>query len=123
MRTSASVPVLAAVRERIRRLEGGASRPRTVLPFGIKAIDQHLPEGGLALGALHEVAGGGNGAIDGAASALFTAGLAPRTQAQVLCCAPRQDLFAPPTAQAGLLPDRVLYLEAGDEPSVLACFE
>jgi hypothetical protein len=40
------------------------------LPFGIKTIDQHLAEGGLALGALPEVAGGGNGAIDGAAAAL-----------------------------------------------------
>jgi protein ImuA len=35
----------------------------------------------------------------------------------------RQDLFAPAIAQAGLLPDRVIYVEAGDEPSVLACFE
>jgi protein ImuA len=94
-----------------------------VLPFGINAIDQHLPEGGLALGALHEVAGGGNGAIDGAASALFTAGIAARTQGQVLWCVTRQDLFAPAIARAGLLPDRVIYLEAGDEPSVLACFE
>jgi protein ImuA len=39
------------------------------------AIDEHLPDGGLALGALHEVAGGGNGAIDGAAS-LFAAEIA-----------------------------------------------
>jgi protein ImuA len=123
MRTSASLPVLTALRERIQRLEGGAARPRTVLPFGIKAIDQHLPEGGLALGALHEVAGGSNGAIDGAASAFFTAGIAARTRGQVLWCVTRQDLFAPAVAQAGLLPERVIYLEAGDEPSVLACFE
>jgi protein ImuA len=121
MRTSTSLPVLEALRERIQRLEGGAARRKTVLPFGIKAIDQHLPEGGLALGALHEVAGGGNGAIDGAASALFTAGIAARTQG--LWCVTRQDLFAPAIARAGLLPDRVIYLEAGDEPSVLACFE
>jgi protein ImuA len=94
-----------------------------VLPFGIKAIDQHLPEGGLALGALHEVAGGSNGAVDGAASAFFTAGIAARTRGQVLWCVTRQDLFAPAVAQAGLLPERVIYLEAGDEPSVLACFE
>jgi hypothetical protein len=38
-----------------------------------------LPEGGLALGALHEVAGGGNGAVDGAAAALFTAGIGSGT--------------------------------------------
>jgi protein ImuA len=123
MRTSASPPVLKALRERIQRLEGGAARHRTVLPFGIKAIDQHLPDGGLALGALHEVAGGGNGAIDGAAAALFTAGIAARTRGQVLWCVARQDLFAPAIAQAGLLPDRVIHVDAGDEQSVLACFE
>jgi protein ImuA len=46
------------LRERIRRLESAAGRRRLVLPFGLKAIDLHLPGGGLALGALHEVAGG-----------------------------------------------------------------
>jgi protein ImuA len=34
-----------------------------VLPFGVETIDRHLPEEGLALGALHEVADGGNGAM------------------------------------------------------------
>ncbi len=62
-----------------------------VLPFGIKAIDEHLPEGGLALGALHEVAGGGNGVVDGAASALFAAGIAARTGGRGLWCVTRQD--------------------------------
>jgi protein ImuA len=32
-------------------------------------------------------------------------------------------LFAPAIAQAGLVPDRVIYVEAGDETSVLVCFE
>jgi protein ImuA len=123
MRTSASLPALTELRERIQRLEQGATRPWSVLPFGIETIDRHLPEGGLALGALHGVAGGGNGAIDGTAAALFTAGIAARTQGQVLWCLARQDLFAPGLAQAGLLPDRVIYLDAGDETSVLACFE
>ncbi len=77
----------------------------------------------MALGALHEVAGGGNGAIDGAAAALFAAGIAARTRGLVLWCVTRQDLFAPALAQAGLVPDRVIYVEAGDETSVLVCFE
>ena len=111
------------LRERIQRLEGAAAHRRLVLPFGIKAIDRHLPGGGLALGALHEVAGGGNGAIDGAAAALFTAGIAARTRGKVLWCITRPDLFAPAIAQAGLAPDRVIYVEAGDETSVLICFE
>ena len=60
-----------------------------------RGIDRVLPGGGLALGALHEVAGGGNGAIDGAAAALFAAGIAARTKGKVLWCVTRQDLFAP----------------------------
>jgi protein ImuA len=123
MNTSISRPGIEELRARIRRLEGVAGRQRTVLPFGIKAIDRHLPGGGLALGALNEVAGGGNGAIDGAATALFAAGIAARTRGKVLWCLTRPDLFAPALAQAGLKSDRVIYLEGGDDKSVLACFE
>jgi protein ImuA len=119
----APLAAIDALRERIRCLEGGARHRRAVLPFGIKAIDERLPEGGLALGALHEVAGGGNGAIDGAAAALFAAGIAARTSGRVLWCVTRQDLFAPALSQAGLSADRVIYVEVGDEKSVLACFE
>jgi protein ImuA len=42
---------------------------------------------------------------------------------KVLWCITRPDLFAPALAQAGLVPDRVIYVEAGDEKSVLICFE
>ena len=37
----------------------------------------------MALGALHEAAGGGNGALDGAAAALFAAGIVARLKGQV----------------------------------------
>src|SRR5712672_3909267 len=123
MDTSVHIATVAALRERIRCLEGGARHWRAVLPFGIKAVDERLLEGGLALGALHEVAGGGTGGVDGAAAALFAAGIAARTKGRVLWCMTRQDLFAPALEQAGLAPDRVIYVEAGDEKSVLACFE
>src|ERR1017187_10513400 len=110
---------LQSLRAQIDRIEG-RSQPKSVLPFGIAEVDSRLPGGGLALGALHEVAGGGNGAIDGAAAALFAAGIAARTRGKVLWCITRQDLFAPAIAQAGLAPDRVIYVEAGDEKSLLA---
>ena len=113
----------AALRAEIERLEAGGRTSMGVLPFGLEVLDQRLPEAGLALGALHEVAGGGAGAIDGAASALFAASIAARTQGQVLWCVTRTDLFAPSLAQAGLSPDRVVYVEAGDEKTMLACFE
>ncbi len=114
---------LNELRARIRRLESGSGHSHGVLPFGVAEIDHHLPEGGLALGALHEMAGSGQGTVDGAAAALFAAGIAARTKGQVLWCVSRPDLFAPALAQAGLTPDRIIYVEAGDDAGVLACFE
>jgi protein ImuA len=116
-------PVIADLQERIAHLAGGGGRAREVLPFGLPEIDRRLPGGGLALGALHEIAGGGNGAVDGAAAALFAAGIAARTKGKVLWIVTRADLFAPAITQAGLAPDRVIHVEAGDEKAVLACFE
>jgi protein ImuA len=112
------------LRVRIRAIERGGGRAASgVLPFGVAAIDQVLPGGGLALGGLHEVAGGGMGAIDGAAAALFAAGILARREGVVLWCVTRPDLFTPALAQAGLGPDRVIHVEAGDDRMVLACFE
>jgi len=112
-----------ALRAEIARIETGARGARAVLPFDLAELDTRLPGGGLALGALHEVAGGGNGAVDGAASALFAAGIAARTRGKVLWCVTRTDLFAPSLHQVGLSPDRVIYFEAGDEKAVLAACE
>ena len=114
---------IESLRAQVRQIEGRRRRATTVLPFGIAAVDSRLPGGGLSVGALHEVAGGGNGAIDGAAAALFTAGIAARTRGKVLWCVTRPDLFAPALSQAGLKSDSVIYLEGGDEKTVLACFE
>ncbi|WP_034992873.1 ImuA family protein [Beijerinckia mobilis] len=115
--------VIAELQQHIERIEGPRGRARIVLPFGISEIDRRLPGGGLALGALHEVAGGGNGAVDGAAAGLFTAGIAARTRGKVLWCVTRPDLFAPALSQAGLQSDRVIYLDGGDEKTILVCFE
>ncbi len=115
--------VFHALRAEIAKIEAHGRPAKGVLPFGVGVLDDHLPGGGLALGALHEVAGGGDGAIHGAASALFAAGVAARTRGQVLWCVTRTDLFGPSLALAGLAPDRVIYHEAGDEKAVLASFE
>lgn len=119
----ASTAAIDGLRAQIEKIEAGAKRVKEVLPFGLAKVDSRLPGGGLALGALHEVSGGGNGALDGAAAALFAAGIAARVKGKTLWCLTRPDLFAPALAQAGLGPDRVIYVEAGDEKSVLACFE
>jgi protein ImuA len=103
---------------------GAFGRPeKAILPFGIEAMDGLLPSGGLVQGALHEVTGGGQGAIHGAAAALFVAGILARLDGQVLWCLRYRDLFAPALAGAGLHPDRVVYAETGSEEAVLLCVE
>lgn len=47
---------------------GEARQDFAVLPFGIAAIDRHLPAYGLSLGCLHEVAAAGPEMEHGAAA-------------------------------------------------------
>jgi protein ImuA len=54
--------VMAELRRLLPRLEGPETL-RTPLPFGLAAIDSHLPDGGLSCGALHEVVPATEGAI------------------------------------------------------------
>ncbi|MBB4008843.1 ImuA family protein [Allorhizobium taibaishanense] len=118
-----SSSALAALRRQVESLEGQHSRTRQVLPFGVNEIDRRLAGGGLVLGALHEVAGAGVDAAHAAAAGLFVAGIAARLSGKVLWCVTRQDLFAPALEQAGLSPDRVIFIDAGDEKALMTCFE
>lgn len=123
MSRSAAHPAIDALRNRIRALDGTAARDRRVLPFGVEEIDRHLPGGGMALGALHEVAGGAGDVAHCAAASLFVAGILARLQGPVLWCMSRRDLFAPGLAGVGLGPDRVVYAETGEARAVLAVME
>ncbi|WP_114186904.1 ImuA family protein [Microvirga aerophila] len=117
--TSATV---AALRRQIERLEGGA-QARAPLPFGIAGLDDHLPGGGLARGALHEAVEAGPAAEFAGSATLFTAGIATRLEGPVLWCLTRRDLFAPGLAAAGLVPGRIIYAEAGRDREVLPLVE
>ncbi|ACA18839.1 conserved hypothetical protein [Methylobacterium sp. 4-46] len=115
---------LAALRERIGGLErdaGAGARPP--LPFGIPAIDRHLPGGGLRRAALHEVVETGPSAGHAALAALFVGGLLARLDGPVLWCLAGRDLFAPGLAAVGLHPDRVLYAETRRDAEVLPTME
>jgi protein ImuA len=96
--------VIADLRARISAIESHAVKKLGCLEFGVPEIDGALPGGGLAHGALHEFAGGGAGTVDGAAAALFAAGIAARTKGPIVWCLTRPDLFFPALAQAGLHP-------------------
>src|SRR4051812_27103413 len=59
--------------ERIERAQGAKTNGSSVLPFGIAALDELWPQGGLPRGAVHEVACATNGV---AAATGFTASIA-----------------------------------------------
>ncbi|MBY5524393.1 ImuA family protein [Rhizobium leguminosarum] len=121
--TAARERVISDLRERIASLEGVSARKAGCLSFGVPEIDAVLPGSGLAHGALHEFAGGGSGTVDGAAAALFAAGIAARTKGPIVWCLTRPDLFFPALAQVGLHPDRVILVESDKEEDVLANME
>jgi protein ImuA len=114
---------IAQLRERIARIERIHVRgvPARSLSLCIPVIDQALPEGGIALGALHEAASVGPDTEHAAVATLFVAGLLARLDGPVLWVLRQADLFAPGLAGAGLQPDRVVFAEAGK--AVLAIME
>jgi protein ImuA len=114
---------LAALKASIARIGQPARTAGGTLPLGVPAVDAHLPGGGLALGALHEVAGGGPDIEHGAAAALLIAGVLGRRPGPVLWVLERPDLFAPALDAAGLQADRVIYAEAGKAVTVLQGME
>ena len=114
---------IADLRGRIDQLERGRRPRHPSLSTGIEALDAHLPGGGLARGALHEVVGGGVDPRHGAAAALFAASLLAGGQKPVLWVLAVRDLFPAGIAAAGLHPDRVIYAETGSADAVLPVAE
>ena len=121
-----SAAILRELRLRVAGLERGtaakeAPEGQRSLALRIAVIDRTLPGGGLALGALHEIAGAGPEVEHGTAAALFIAGLLAPLRGPVLWALAQPDLFAPALATVGLSPRRVVYVEAGT--SVLLAME
>ncbi len=48
--------IVADLRRRLARMEGLPTEVESCLSFGLPALDTHLPQGGLAFGAVHEIA-------------------------------------------------------------------
>ncbi len=115
--------IVADLRQRIARFQVAPRRGRVFLPFGLRAIDDVLPEGGLGTSALHEVAGAGAEIEHGAAAALLIAGILARSRGPVLWVLQQRDFFAPALAGVGLHPDRVIYAEAGTSAQALLVIE
>jgi protein ImuA len=105
------------VTQRLR--EAAAPPPARVLPLGLPALDAALPEGGLALGRLHEVLARAGEAGTGFAAALL-ARIAGK-DGRVLWCGPAP--YGPGLAEFGLDPDRVIFAHTAPEAETLWAME
>lgn len=115
---------LVDLQDRIRRIERPNAGRHGVLPFGIAALDGALPEGGLALGAVHEILGAGADEEDGATAAGFIAGIVGRlSSGLVLWCLKRRDLYGPSLAAHGLDPARLVIVRAARDDDLLWALE
>ncbi|MCC6472008.1 MAG: hypothetical protein IT563_27090 [Alphaproteobacteria bacterium] len=96
-----------------------APPPARILPLGLPALDVALPEGGLALGRLHEVLAPAGEAGTGFAAALLAriAG----AQGRVLWCGPAP--YGPGLAAFGLDPDRVIFARTAPDAETLWAIE
>jgi len=116
---------LDALRGRVRALElgaPGAAGAIEAVSLGVAALDGALPWGGLPRGALHVIAGAG----DGAAAEGFSAALAARLIAgrgPALWCLARGDLHGPGLGVFGLDPDRLIIARARKSHDVLWAME
>lgn len=118
--------MLAALRAQVAGVQGGG-QAGDLLPFGVEPLDSRLAGGGLGRAALHEVAAASATLGDDAAATLFVAGLgarfAQRPGASAVWILTQFDLYAPGLEQAGLGPDRLLYVQARDDVMALALAE
>ncbi|MBA2921052.1 protein ImuA [Sphingomonas sp. MAH-20] len=122
---SARTQCLESLRAQVARV-AAVTRTADALPFGLAALDERLQDHGLSRGALHDLAPAAPCLADDAATTLFTAGVVARLAQQggsVLWAVSRFDLYGPGLEQAGLAPDRVIFVEARDDTMVLAAME
>ena len=112
--THPQISQIESLRAQILALErrGSPTGPGT-LPFGIDAIDRHLPGGGLTLGAVHDVQAAGPDTDTGALPTSFAAGILARRPGPVLWIGRERRVFGPGLVQAGLDPGRVVFVDAG----------
>ncbi len=101
--------VQIAMAERHGRMLSGAA----ALPFGVASLDQHLPAGGLLLGAVHELQGAGPDVETAATPALFAAGVLARRPGPVIWISRNGGVFTHGLLQAGLDPRRLVFVDAG----------
>ncbi|RED50773.1 ImuA family protein [Aestuariispira insulae] len=113
---------LASLRAQVARLERssfGAVDMQAVLETGVRAIDETLPDGGLLIGAVHE--------ISGAAADAFLLHLLARVTGPVLWCRGRSgrtgELYGPGLDLCGIRTGELLFARGRDDHDCLWAME
>lgn len=122
MTSSPKAALLAELRGRIRRLEGVGGEGARVLALGA-GLDAALPDGGLPLGCVHEVAAASEqvGPAMGFGAALLARLAQPGRPAVWIGRA--GELYAPGLAGYGLTPDRLVVVGARRDADILWAME
>jgi protein ImuA len=124
LRPRGRADVVHDLRRLLPSLERAAAETRA-LPFGVTALDSYLPQGGLAFGALHEVAPEGD--ADTAAAFGFVTALLGRLPPGPVCLVFSRRKPARPHGNGlntlGLDPARVILVEADGKQALWAMEE
>src|SRR5688572_7990637 len=109
-----------ALADEIRRIEGGFGNPlqRPHRPTAIDALDARLPGGGVAMGAVHELIAGD----EGAGLRTLAAHLARQAAADggyVIWVDTARDFYPPAALSQGLRADRLVLLRPADRQEAL----
>lgn len=78
MACASPMTTIAEMRRYLERAGRSGCESSEILPFGVDAIDRHLPQGGLTRGHLHEAIDGGSCQSVCRARTLFVAGILAR---------------------------------------------
>lgn len=124
---------LDRLRARVRAIEGGDRLAGGGIPLGIPAVDRQLPGGGLAAGALHQLAAADPAAGAATGFAAFLLGRLARCRpGPVLWCVRSPsavgaidggELYGPGLARFGLDPARLVVVRARRDDAVLQTLE
>lgn len=112
---------LDLLRQRIKTFESGNRAHQLVLPLGISEIDAVLPDGGLRLGAVHEIVTKGKAAATG-----FCAILAAKLSSirgPILWCLPQVNLSPQGLSAFGLDPKDVFFVPFSSQKEGLWALE
>jgi protein ImuA len=122
--------ILQALRQQLRQYDrfhtgrGEDWQPeRAALPFGVTALDEVWPDGGLPLGTLHEAAGDTNSPGAFAVASAFLAAIAGRLNKTILWCTRGTYLYAPGLVHIGLDPAKLLIARPRKDTEALAAME